>query len=924
MDTINHISKTQLPAYQDFNFLKDEAIDYIQNHIGNQWTNFNPSDPGMTILDQVCYALTELGYCTDFSIPDILTGSDGKMEIENQFYLPYKILTTAPYTINDYKKYLIDGIDDVYNVAITAFGINIPPFNSVYQVYLYINPDITDKAKLTKDNTELANICKSAFYYLNESRNIGELFNMPIALEAQDCWIGGKIELKKGVDEHAVLLDLQSKIRSYIFPKIAQASYETLKENGYNSAEIYDGPYLKNGWILSESLLDKKDNLKAIDLITVIESVNGIVSVSGLQLFQDAKPVTILKSTVNQILSIDILTSYKNQKLILSCNGKDLAVDTFSPLQISPYKFEENTANINNAPSLKLPESSFRDINNYYSIQNTFPQQYGIGDDKIEDDSAPIQVAQSRQLKGYLTLFDQVLANQFSQLANISKLFSFTNSVCGSPSDKDTFYALKDKFQQKHSEYPVPYKMFSPSYFYQSLYNVPHIKPLLKDNTVFEYSYGEETKTEIKEKSWFEYQQDPYNPYIFGMMKIMEEEETNLDRRNKLLDHLLARHGESPKVIDAIIDDTIYTGNKKKDQIILKSLYLQNLGLLSYNRQKAYNFLSASKITSYNNKNIDVSLQSIKNDHFNYINENTSDFIFKSDHINKKEKLSETDFNNFSGFELKLNLLFGLKNIYSNFITSLFDPQQKTPDDRLKIFKTLKKAYWLKEKRNGFIFIETTLLLSQLKYNVEIVKQTQTSNTLYSIQDIDFKSTANINYVLNTIDKTTLEAELLQGYLEFSNEKYSFAVSNPETIIPSNYIKTNLPGYSYRITISSGNGTFTINDALFKKNTLLIFPDFIPELKTPEFKKRLKQFLKISLPATLQYECLFVNIAELETLIPNYSNWHESLRYKNVSDPDDPPQDNSEKPIISDPEQSAVNLINSLTSILATKNGRNK
>jgi hypothetical protein len=48
------------------------------------------------------------------------------------------------------------------------------------------------------------------------------------------------------------------------------------------------------------------------------------------------------------------------------------------------------------------------------------------------------------------------------------------------------------------------------------------------------------------------------------------------------------------------------------------------------------------------------------------------------------------------------------------------------------------------------------------------------------------------------------------------------------------------------------------------------------------------------------------------------------LRYKNVSDPDDTPQDNSEKAIISDPEQSAVNLINSLTSILATKNGRNK
>ncbi|WP_316632408.1 hypothetical protein [uncultured Flavobacterium sp.] len=917
MDTINHISKTPLPAHQDFNFLKDEAIDYIQNHIGNQWTNFNPSDPGMTILDQVCYALTELGYCTDFSIPDILTDSHGKLEIENQFYLPYKILTTSPYTIDDYKKYLIDGIKDIYNVTITAFGTNIPPFNRVYQVYLYINPDITVPAELTI-------ICESAFYYLNQCRNIGELFNMPIALKPQDCWIGGKIELQKEVDEQEVLLDLQNKIRSYIFPKIAQASYETLTENGYDSTEIYDGPYLKNGWILSESLTDKKDILKAIDLITVIESVNGVVSVSGLQFYQDIKAVSELQSTVNQILSIDIFTSYKNQKLLLTCNGKDLPVDAVGPLQLSSCKFEENTSNINNKPSLKLPTSSFRDINTYYSIQNTFPQQYGLGDDKIEDDSATIQVAQSRQLKGYLTLFDQVLANQFSQLANISKLFSFTNSLCGSPSDKENYYALKDKFQKKHLEYPVPYKMFSPSYFYQSLYNVPHIKPLLKNNKTFGYSFGEETQTEIKEKSWLDYQQDPYNPYIFGMMKIMEEEDTNLDRRNKLLDHLLARHGESPMVIDSIIDNTIYTGNKRKDQIILKSLYLQNLGLLSYNRQKAYNFLSASKITAGINKNIDVSLQSIKNDHFNYINANTSDFIFKSDHINKKEKLSKTDFNNFSGFELKLNLLFGLKNIYSNFITSLFDLQQNSPEDRLKIFKTLKKAYWLKEKRKGCIFIETSLLLSQLKYNLEIVKQTSTNNTLHSIQNIDFKSTANINHIINTIDERTLNAELLQNYLEFSNEKYSFTVSNPETIIPRNYIKTNLPGYSYRITISSGNGTFAINDVLFKKNTILIFPDFIPELKTPEFKKRLKQFLKISLPASLQYECLYVKLDELETLIPKYCHWHESLRYKNDLDLTDTQKDNLEETMIIDSEQSAVNLIKSLTPILATKNGRDK
>lgn len=914
MDTIHHISKKQLPSYQDFNFLKEEAIDYIQKHIGTEWTNFNPSDPGITILDQVCYALTELGYCTDFTIPDILTNAKGKIEIEDQFYLPYKILTTAPYTLNDYRKYLIDRNENINNVAILTYQNNIFPFNRIYQVYLYINPEITNV-------NESKNICKAAFYELNKSRNLGELFNLPLALQPVNCTISGKIAIKNEIDQYAVLLELQNTIRAFIFAKPAQASYETSKQNGYNAAEIYDGPYLKNGWILNESLIDKRDSLKAIDLIPVIESVKGIVTVSGLQLYQDKKNVSVLQATVHQILAIDILGSYKSKNLILTCNGKDLPFDAFGPLQITTDKFEQNTTNLNTQANLKLPKSNFRDINTYYSIQNTFPQQYAIGDDKIEDDSQPIQVAQSRQLKGYLTLFDQILANQFSQLANIPKLFSFTNSVCGAPSDEENFYAVKDKHQQKNLEYPVPYRMFSPSYFYQSLYNVPHIKPLLKDNKTFDYSFSLEMKAELKEKSWFDYQQDPYNPYIFGMMKIIEEEDVNLHRRNNLLDHLLARHGESPKVIDALIDDTIYTGDKRKDQLILKSLYLQNLGLLSYNRQKAYNFLSTSKLAGKSTGNVDVSLPEIKKKHLEFINENTNDFTFRSEKINKKEKLSKPDFNTFSGLELKLNLLFGLRNIYANFISSQFDA--KNTENQLNTYKTIQKSFWFKEKRTGSILIETVLLLSQLKFKLEIIKENQVNQTSYTIENIDFQTISNLNYVLNANDEVTLDNQLKQNYLLFYDIQYSFTVNTIENADQSGYTKTNLSNYAFRITISSGNGNVTIDSSVFSKNIILLFPDFIPELQTPEFKKRLKQFLKISLPAHVSCECLFLSIQELEVFIPNYVNWHDSLRFKNELISIDL-QPNTTETAHVNPAETAINLINSLTSILETKNGRNK
>jgi len=67
MSNSNHyIIDTPLPLNRDFNGLKNEGLAFIQEHIGHEWTNLNPSDPGITILEQLCYALTELGYCNDF------------------------------------------------------------------------------------------------------------------------------------------------------------------------------------------------------------------------------------------------------------------------------------------------------------------------------------------------------------------------------------------------------------------------------------------------------------------------------------------------------------------------------------------------------------------------------------------------------------------------------------------------------------------------------------------------------------------------------------------------------------------------------------------------------------------------------------------------------------------------------------------
>jgi hypothetical protein len=56
----------------DYVALVAEGTALVQALSGLTWTNYNYSDPGVTILEQLCYALTELSYRADFRVQDLL------------------------------------------------------------------------------------------------------------------------------------------------------------------------------------------------------------------------------------------------------------------------------------------------------------------------------------------------------------------------------------------------------------------------------------------------------------------------------------------------------------------------------------------------------------------------------------------------------------------------------------------------------------------------------------------------------------------------------------------------------------------------------------------------------------------------------------------------------------------------------------
>ena len=95
---------------------------------GGAWTDFNLHDPGITILEVLCYALTDLVYRTSYSMPDLL--ANGGANPYASLHLAPEILSCHPVTITDLRRLVLDveGVKNAWIEPVTTIrGFLLPP-----------------------------------------------------------------------------------------------------------------------------------------------------------------------------------------------------------------------------------------------------------------------------------------------------------------------------------------------------------------------------------------------------------------------------------------------------------------------------------------------------------------------------------------------------------------------------------------------------------------------------------------------------------------------------------------------------------------------------------------------------------------------------------------------------------------------------
>lgn len=526
----------------------------LQELAGEAWTDYNAHDPGVTLLEQLCYAITDVAYRIDLDITDLLATDEG--QAFEYAYGPPAILTVNPVTLLDIRKVVID-VPGVKNAWVEKVGQPQPP--------LYYHPSDCSLHLVAADNAEpvvikglyritfekeefgqdtgarlLANVKKK----LHACRGLCEDFEEIRLLDPEAITLHGSVMIGHIEDVELLVAKVMFRLDSYLSPRIRFYTMQQLQDKGRRIDEIFDGPALTHGFIDDEELLaqDKKTAVHVSELIRELMTVEGILVVNELLVSTGSS-----QSLEEWILKLDPAKTprldFKGTLSSLTFLKKGLAVKVDEPRAHQLYQ------KMLMADRYKPLEPAFRDIlmpdpedwrlADYYSIQNQLPVMYGIGEYGLPDSATETRHKQARQLKAYLVFFEQLLADYLAQLHHVKDLLGFET--------------LEGK-----------------SFFKQSLIGVV---PGLEEVLVSE---------------------EAYDAFL-----AVDEEEIPGARRNRFLNHLLALFGENFHSYSMLQHS--FAKDKRQSALELirdKSLFLKEYPALSRDRGRGCDYLRDSWDTS--------------------------------------------------------------------------------------------------------------------------------------------------------------------------------------------------------------------------------------------------------------------------------------------------------------------------------------
>lgn len=814
----------------DFHYLRDLGISYIETLGGSLWTDLNTHDPGRTMLEMLCYAITDLGMRIDQPITNLLTGEDSD-SLASQFYKASEIFPTKPVTALDYRKLFIDieGVrncwlriakETVYvdckqdklsykaedfNDTLDAFKDQYE-FKGLYNILVDFDPfdeALTSEEQDTKREEIISVICER--YHAN--RNLCEDLISINKVDEEPITVCANIEVHTEADEELVHAKVLTAISEYFATTLRFYTIKEMLDKGYTPDQIFDGPTLDHGFIDIEELkaADLRSEVRLSDLMKIIINIEGVKLIKDISIGfcdenlvplndwvlciqPDKKPVLCAKSTFNY------------SKGVLPLNINEAQVKNYLEILKEDALLAQEVGE--DEKTLPFPEGTFLAPETYTTIQNDFPDTYGIGTSGLADTVTDERRAQAKQLKTYLLFFDKILATYFKHLGKVKEVLAINSNL-------------------------------SKTYFTQAVEDIAGFDELVKD-------YPQNDDDALTEK-------------------LFEQLDNNIERRNAILDHLLARFAE--KFGDyAFLMKALY--GSATDEIVLanKEEFLNDYIAISSERGAA----------------------------FNYFNQ-------------KEENLWDTD--NISGVQKRIARLLGIKNydrrtLSSSFVDvfSLISDEDKTVfswhihDENDNIILSANTAYNNLPAANKALY-QSVLQIIQTQTKVVEEAFAKSVITDAIIENVQVHISESGKYFFDIIDtekdsddpdyiiakqskfydtQTEVRDAILQliSFMKFKFTEEGFFLVEHILLRPNVVENDNTPF----LPICTNNCEDDCGIDPYSYRVSIVIPGYTYRFSNPDFRKYMEQIIKEELPAHILPKICWIGYREndLENLKEEY------------------------------------------------------
>ncbi len=360
--------------------------------------------------------------------------------------------------------------------------------------------------------------------YLSGWRNLGEQAVGIGLARVQDVAVNVTLEVTGGKDVEQLVAHILMDIDIELSPRVRFVSLDTRRATQPDPESIYDGPLLRRGFLSVESeahvppdVIYTSDVLRIImrrrtdtgtDLVTQ-ENPAGrdIVAVTDLTLgnYINNRAITVDAEDCLHLVEIERYRpriSIAKSRITVVRNDSRVNVDLSRVESLfAQFQKDADDSAVTDDPSPEWPVVTGAElpIDDFTPLQMELPALYGAGDAVLPESAGPERRAAAKQLKGYLFLFEQFLGDLTAQLGNVNRFYS------GADGDL-------------------------PSYFVRPPFDLPDAPALLRRFPA--------------NGNWPIFVTNPANPVTRALQDAAESVDRRLDRRNRMLDHLLARQGE--------------------------------------------------------------------------------------------------------------------------------------------------------------------------------------------------------------------------------------------------------------------------------------------------------------------------------------------------------------------------------------------